>query len=130
MHRFRGAKSTHMPSSSTNFCEKSLTTHLIPLRMHLLQLVSPDLNSQRILWRLHSAPAIHCVLVYIPSPWDPSDFSALSRHRSSLRWFNGNTHRRGLWRSSVAEVVRQVRWRDGDHLFGATPGPHQRTSAS
>lgn len=49
-------KATHIPSSSTNFCEKSLTTHLMPLRIHLAQLDSPGFISQRILCRLHSAP--------------------------------------------------------------------------
>lgn len=47
---------THIPSSSTNFWEKSLTTHLIPLRMHLVQFDSPGLISHLILCLLHSAP--------------------------------------------------------------------------
>lgn len=55
---FPGARGrqTYTPSSSTNFCEKSFTTHLMPLRRHFVQFVSPGRNSQRILWRLHSAP--------------------------------------------------------------------------
>lgn len=57
---YRGtySRTTHTPSSSTNFCEKSLTTHLIPLRRHFEQLEAPGLISQRILCRLHSAPEI------------------------------------------------------------------------
>jgi hypothetical protein len=39
----------YTPSSSTNFWEKSFTTHLIPLRRHFVQLASPSRNSQRIL---------------------------------------------------------------------------------
>lgn len=95
--------STHIPSSSTNFCEKSLTVHLIPLRRHLEQLDSPGLISQRILCRLHSAPAS---LVNGPStrsiqPQEPS-YQLMA------------THMHVLWISSAEEVVRQeLRKHDG-----------------
>lgn len=78
---YRGtySRATHTPSSSTNFCEKSLTTHLIPLRRHFEQLDAPGLISQRILCRLHSAPGTvkFSICLAYPIAFSLSSFQSL-----------------------------------------------------